>query len=331
MDHDEGNLSIATATDDPKGSKLLPTGKNKFPPKKGSNIRSKPYPSQSKSSSNPRHGGAAMNKVVVPRSINCVPIVPHFPVFCSNKGCQLVATVVWNSLNSSINRFKVTLEDMIYITQLSWLNRIVQTNISTSTKVDFRGASLLKQAVRSILLPEPIASYIEAFGSVTMLSGISVVPHFTGYSDWFELDAQGVPEAKGIWDSMGVLTPGDDWPIDYGKISDYTNCITRAQLKGMQLRLVDDSTCAGKPTMLCSYVSVRYPANAVMGMAPQVLAQAECDLGAAYKIRDWDQKDDWPGEYSYVLYPTFSSDSVIPEQLLTKLVSTTRVVGQTQF
>lgn len=242
-------------------------------------------------------------------------IVPRrkvFPVFTSNKGCENLSRQVYQTIRAKDFRLAQNLDvdQLAYVTTIAFYNRVVQCALKHGYAFP-DSSSRLKQVATGIQLPAVLAKYIESIGSFETLSGCTVVPHCVPYNQFRDCRLMINPEE--ILEAAHRPVPPGDWALDVEWIVSYNDATTRAARSGMNFRAVDNSTLIGTPEMLVSYVNIT---DMLLPKAPQVMSEAEAQLGAAYQFRDYHQRVNWPGENHELLFDAFTAIPFDPRVLI---------------
>lgn len=202
-------------------------------------------------------------------------------------------------LNQNISELMLS-----YVTTLALCNRMVQCGIAFGYAFP-TSASRLKQVASGIQLPTVLCQYVESVGRVTLSSGLSVVPHVADYNILF-------PEGSDLQLDPFLLLGDDalhprpaDWPINVDVVANYNDATTRASRSGMKFRAVNNTDLTGKVEMVVSFT--RIGQSMLLPKAPQVMTEAEAQLGACYRFRDYSQLQDWPGENKELLFDGFTA------------------------
>lgn len=191
-----------------------------------------------------------------------------------------------------------------YVLSLAYCNRVAQTAISKCYAFP-RGASYLKQVCTGIYLPDILAKYIEAIGSVSLLSGATIVPYAGNYKDMFPEGSDLMLDPASILLEAGrEVDTTSEWPIDDRWIVDYNSATTRASRSGMNFRIVNNASYEGRVEMAVSYT---VQGELLLPGAPQVMSEAEAQLGACYRFRNRTDLPGWLGENTELLFDAFTA------------------------
>lgn len=240
----------------------------------------------------------------------------HFPVWIENIGIVSVSNAIFKSLKGrdyKMGEF-VTVELLTYVTVLSWWNRIVQCGLEYGYNINSPDISILKQATRGIYLPNISRRYVDSIGSYKLTSGAEIVPH--------------VPDIMGSFPN--ILTPGDvlrqagrpvppgPWSIDYEWIQTWNTKTLRSTRYALGFAL-GTQTFEGRAEFSCSYEHAEN--GRIVPYAPLAIPEDELDLGAAFMYRNHEAREDWRGEYDYLVYRTHTGESFNLDQFLSDRVN----------
>lgn len=292
----EDNTSITTVDKD-KNYRKIPTNAKK--------------PRFNKTKDN-RRGGAAYTKIQPTTSLQIVPRRKVFPIFTSNTGCETLSRQVFQTIRAKDFRLAQNLDhhQLAYVTTIAYLNRVVQCSLKHGYAFP-ESASRLKQVATGIQLPTVLAKYIESIGSFETLSGCTVVPHCVPYNQL--QDSRLMIDPAEILEAANREVPPGDWALDVEWIVSYNDATTRAGRSGMNFRAVDNTTLVGTSEMLVSYTVLN---DMLLPKAPQVMSEAEAQLGAAYRFRDYHDRINWPGENQELLFDAFTAIPFDPRVLI---------------
>jgi hypothetical protein len=250
----------------------------------------------------------AYASVKLSNSLMVVPERVHFPVYVSNAGLPVLCRRVYDLLETRDHRLAdhVNRDLLTYIVGLAWLNRMAQIAVRTSNHVPPE-VSLLKASVGGLFFPPIICDYIESFGTYTCSNGANIMPR-VGDIDTILFTAGG---ALSVYDHrptiviLGHQVPENNhWGIVPALVAQYVNGVARSNRTGMVYRTVNNDLVDGQSAMLCSHHSVQ---DMTIGWSSQLIADQECQLGAAYMVRDYAERAAWPGDYNHLISPSFSS------------------------
>lgn len=250
-----------------------------------------------------RRGGAAYDRTPKTQSLMIVPRKRYFPVHVSNRGCESLCRDVYRVIQGKDFRLaqNITQHQLAYVTCIAFCNRLVQTAVTHGYAIPL-DASRLKQVATGIQLPTVLAKYIESVGIMELSSGASVAPFAAHYEQLVQLPTMLDP--ADILRFAGRQVPPGAWALDIDWIVDYNDATTRASRSGMNFRTVNNSTYVGTSEMLVSYLQL--PDEMLLPKAPQQMTEAEAQLGAAYRYRDWNLRNQW-GENVELLHDTFTA------------------------
>jgi hypothetical protein len=196
---------------------------------------------------------------------------------------------VYNVIQAKDHRLGVNIAaaQMAYVTNIAFLNRAVQCGVHYGYSFP-DGASRLKQVAAGIQLPSVLATYVESIGQVSLASGVSVVPYVDEPHIW--LTEHMISPASQLT-AAGRQPPLDVWALDIEWIVQYNDATSRASRSGMNFRNVDNSSLLGRSEMLVSYKVT--DDDLLLPSAPQIMSEAEAQLGAVYRFRNYDSWDDF--------------------------------------
>lgn len=264
-----------------------------------------------------RRGGTSYAKTEPPISLSIVPRKKVFPVFTSNLGCQELARLCYRAIQGRDYRLAtaVTELQLSYVLIIAFCNRIVQTAIQHGYNFPLE-ASRLKQVATGIQLPSVLAQYIESIGAVVMASGATVVPFAADYRDLFPNGNKLMVDPATILREAQRPVPNGDWALDVDWIIEFNDATTRASRTGIRFRAVDNSGFTGRVEMLTSYIMEQ---GMLLPKAPQVMSEAEAQLGASYRFRNYCDFDGWFGENKALLFDAFTAIPFDPQIVFSDL------------
>lgn len=278
--------------------KRRPTQEDKFQPssKKPRFVRSKAT----------RRGGAAYDKTSPVTSLSIVPRLRIFPIFTSNLGCRLLAEQAFNAIRARDFRLaqNITVLQLSYVLTIAFCNRLAQCGIQFGYAF-VQNASFLKQIATGIQLPSVLAQYIESIGAVKMASAASVVPYVADYRRLFPPNSDLMVDPADLLFEAGRPIPPGEWALDSEWIIAYNEATTRASRTGMNFRVVDNTSLNGRSELLVSYLDT--PDNMILPKAPQTMSEAEAQLGAVYRFRNYNDRAHWFGMHHELLFDAFTA------------------------
>lgn len=234
-----------------------------------------------------------------------------FPVFTSNQGCRSLAHLCFRAIQGRDFRLAnaITELQLAYVLTLAFCNRIVQTSILHGYAFPLE-ASRLKQVATGIQLPSVLAQYIESIGEITLANSAVVVPYSASYRELFPPDSVLMLDPAVILAEANRVVPPGEWAIDVNWIVDYNDATTRASRTGMRFRSVDNNDFKGRAEMVVSY---EMQDHMLLPKAPQVMSQAEAQLGATYRFREYTERNQWFGENKDLLFDAFTAIPFDPQ------------------
>jgi hypothetical protein len=260
----------------------------------------------------PKRGGADHSKVERPSSLQMQPNHTYFPIFTSNIGCRTLSTVVHRSMTTKDHRLGhiMTVEELQYATCIAWILRVA-TCANTLGYNIIDSYSVLKRYATGIQLPTILADYVEVTGSFELSSGATIVPHMAEYPALFQNNPLMFDPAEPLIGAHGTEMIGG-WPINRQWILRYNDATLRASRSGMHFRGVNNTTLVGRAELCVGYSPVVGDAHLIQPHAPIRILETQATLGAAYRFRDWTQRNGWPGLYQELVTNTFSSRPIDP-------------------
>lgn len=250
-----------------------------------------------------RHAGAAYTKEKPVTSLNIVPRRKIFPIFVSNQGVIPLANYVYRAIEGRDFRLAraITELQLAYALTIAYANRVVQISLHHGYSFP-EHASRLKQIATGIQLPNVLCQYIESIGEFTLSSTATVVPFSGDYRTLFPADSRLMIGPDEILRLADRPVPEGPWALDPDWIVMYNDSTSRASRTGMKFRPVDNTDFRGRPELIVSY---QIQDDMLLPTAPQVITEAEAQLGATYRFRDYDQLEGWFGEHRQLLYNAF--------------------------
>lgn len=239
-------------------------------------------------------------------SLQIVPRRQNFPIFISNLGCRELVHDCYATMTAKDYRLghNISELDLSYVTSIALCNRMVQCGITYGYAFPSE-ASRLKQVASGIQLPSVLCNYIESVGRFVLSSGLSVVPWVDDYRHLFlENNEVQLDPFLLIEEEFRPDQRPEHWPLQIAKITGYNDATTRASRSGMKFRSVDNSDLTGSVEMVVSYARID---TMLLPKAPQIMTEAEAQLGACYRFRDYNQLEQWPGENKELLFDGFTA------------------------
>lgn len=292
------------------------TGDDKF---KGSSHKKPRY---NRSFGN-RRGGAGYTKSEIPITLRITPNRTYFPVYCSNLGIPTICSSVHGVMSTRDHRINdyVPLHILKYVTNLSWLHRMVQIAWKSGIFIS-QDISLLKRHADSLIFPPILCDYIESFGQYRLSNGTTLVPRVLGYDDWMQTTFPirgGHPifsrimwDVRALFDEQQEAYPENYWLIHQPWIQRYHESTSRANRTGMVYRRVND--LVEGTTAMCTALSTQH---FIAGHSCQEMSDPECQLGSSYRMRIFEDRGNWPGEYNHLIHPSFTSTCFSDHELTT--------------
>lgn len=225
--------------------------------------------------------------------------------FTSNQGCRILANLCYQAIRGRDYRLAnaITELQLAYVLSVAYCNRIVQTAINHGYAFPLE-ASRLKQVATGIQLPSVLAQYIESIGLVPLASTASVVPFAANYREMFPPGSLLMLDPAQILEEAGRLIPPGEWALDIEWIVNYNDATTRASRTGMRFRSVDNNDYVGRIEMAISY---RDSGDMILPVSPQTSSEAEAQLGASYRFRNYADIDQWFGMNKELLFEAFTA------------------------
>lgn len=223
-----------------------------------------------------------------------------FQIFVSNNAVSKLSLFVHNRLRDILPTLKITELQLEYFTTMAYIYRISSVTGYGSV---IKGFNELEWC-ENLQLPEFLAQYIEAIGTVTTSSGIPMAPFFGQYEDVFPENCLVNRSPAKILEEAGRPIPAGPWAIDLDWLKDYQEGLTYVGHRGMKFRKINFSNFTGKAEMLVSVDSSEAVRRAY---SPQQITEAEAQLGACFCYRDNKDRALWLGENHELLTNTFVS------------------------
>jgi len=258
-----------------------------------------------------RRGGTSFTKFEPIISLSIVQRKRTFPVFTSNNGCKTLAHLCYRAIQGRDFRLANAISELqlAYVLTIAFCNRVVQTATFCGYAFPL-AASRLKQIASGIQLPSVLAQYIESIGQFQMASAAVITPYAANYRELFPPGSSLMLDPAVVLAEAGRNVPPGDWALDTDWIIDYNDATTRASRSGMRFRTVDNNDFKGRAELLTSFINSD---EMLLPKAPQVMSEAEAQLGASYRFRDYNQRDDWFGENKELLFDAFTAIPFDPQ------------------
>lgn len=259
-----------------------------------------------------RKGGTSYSKVEPILSLSIVPRRKVFPVFTSNNGCRNLAHLCYRAIQGRDFRLAqaITELQLAYVLDIAYCNRVVQTAIHHGYAFPL-AASRLKQVATGIQLPSVLAQYIEAIGELQLASAATIVPFAADYRQMFPLGTELMLDPMVLLEEAHRNIPPGDWALDVDWIVNYNDATTRASRSGMRFRTVDNNDFKGRAELSTSFTLTND--GLLLPTAPQVMSEAEAQLGATYRFRNYEQLPEWFGESKELLFNAFTAIPFDPQ------------------
>lgn len=263
-----------------------------------------------------------------PTGIMVQPRLRYFPIFCSNLGVSELSRVMFQTILGRDARMAqaITQLQCEYVLTIAYINRLVQCGLELGYAY-VPGASDLKTISKGIELPHTLVKYVESLGAFKLSSGVTVVPWVAPYGDMFNnADADQLMRSPAdILIDAGRDVPDGDWPIDRQWILDWNMNTTRPSRLGFKFSKIGDSF-DGRAEMVCSYGTVPGDDLRIQAYTPQLMTDAEAQLGACYRFRNIAESEQWLGGVPELTYFACIGSAFEPNVLLAE--HTTRSLVQ---
>lgn len=232
-------------------------------------------------------------------------------MFTSNNGCRDLAHLCYRAIRGRDFRLAnaITELQLAYVLTIAFCNRVVQTAIRFGYAFPLE-ASRLKQIATGIQLPSVLAQYIESIGEFQMASAATVVPFAGDYRILFPPETRLMLDPAVILDEADRPVPPGAWALDVNWIVDYNDATTRASRSGMRFRTVDNNDFKGRAELLTSFIISN---EMLLPKAPQVMSEAEAQLGATYRFRNYHEIAQWFGDSKELLFDAFTAIPFDPQ------------------
>jgi hypothetical protein len=182
-----------------------------------------------------------------------------------------------------------------YIVLLSVYYRCA-TVANTAKTTIILGLHDLSIALKGLLLPDAVATYVETFGRFKLSSGASVVPYFRGIHDMQHLPGfvdpvTGFRTINQIREEKELPPYGaqGDWNISIQIITNYSKALARMSKGIVDFRSVNFDELEGRAEFVSCY---EVDGNTrIRCYSYDNVDQAACQLGAAFRFRHCGQPD----------------------------------------
>lgn len=263
----------------------------------------------------------------VPITLSTRVIKYFHPIHTGTAGIDHFSRIVYATYAARDRRLETAfpVELLAYVSSLALTYRIASLgshfgyNLRSPTY--FRA---LEEVSKALVLPEPIAKYIESVGSFQLSSGICLVPYvptaaqLASNSDYLDL----ATTLEALPDFVRPARATHKVFISTAHVSRYMMGAAIGAKFNTLFRKVDWSIKEGSAAFIASYTPVD---ETLVGHAPQEMEQAMCQLGACYRLRNDSLRDTWIGsnaDYRLVQdTPPFDETIFILDQVMNHMMS----------
>lgn len=203
-----------------------------------------------------------------------------------------------------------------YIVLLSVYYRCATVSNAAKTTI-ILGLHDLSIALKGLLLPDAVATYVETFGRFKLSSGATVVPYFRGIHDMQQLPGfvdpvTGLRVINQIREDKELqpYASQGDWNISIQIITNYSKALARMSKGIVDFRSVNYDELEGRAEFVSCY---EVDGNTrIRCYAYDNIDQVSCQLGAAYRFRQSGQPD-----VGVLMEPMFGAPDVEYDVILT--------------
>jgi len=203
-----------------------------------------------------------------------------------------------------------------YIVLLSIYYRCATVSNAAKTTI-ILGLHDLSIALKGLLLPDAIATYVETFGRFKLSSGATVVPYFRGIHDMQHLPGfvdpvTGLRTINQIREERELQPYGaqGDWSISVQLITNYSKSLARMSKGIVDFRSVNYDELEGRSEFVTCYEADGN--TRIRCYAYDNIDQASCQLGAASRLRRSGQPD-----VGVIMEPLFGAPDAEADVILT--------------
>jgi hypothetical protein len=211
-----------------------------------------------------------------------------------------------------------TRELLAYATCVATLYRLFRVSTESGYSYELHQLSDLKQMAEATILPEPLAKFIESIGSVTHEHSV-YVPHIRNFQYYRRMLCTA---RLHIPDDFKSDRP-DDHYIDHEAFIGYLESTGRGYKSGVRMRKVAP-TLDGTAEFLAAY---RGEVDEATAYYPSMGVESLAQLGAAYRLRNVENRDVWFGHRDSITY-NFISDTYDQALLLSQVTIDTVSVAK---
>lgn len=263
----------------------------------------------------------------IPRSLVVQPIKRYFQIHTGSKHLVDMAKTVYNVITTRDRKLAVvTPEAFIHATLIGFHYRLIQVGISCGYSFPTYSISSLADVARALLLPDIICKAIECIGSVTLPTGMTVVPRIPS-------DAEVGSSAEFVHPKTlnlpAAATLPDDQLIYGGALRqdiciDFISKTTIGVKANVLFRKIAYDNIEGRQEFAVAREDLE---GRTVARAMYPLEDALAHLGAVYGFRSLPKTQAWLGDdesyFSYTHVSTeFQPDLFIVHKIATELPST---------
>lgn len=274
------------------------------------NMRSKKPYFRAKPRFNQPSAKVAYAEKPVPATLSTRVIKYYHPIYTVTSGIDSFSSFVYQTYAARDKR----LENAFSQASLSYVSTLALTykiyRLSNHLGYGMKKPSFyneLEEFSTNLVLPEPIAKYIEAVGTVPSPSGICLVPYAPTEaelaSDPNFLDLQELLETEQPVQVGPLVDPDVAGAVPEAPrskiflsslfVGNYMMGAAIGAKFGTLFRKVDWNMNEGKPSFVSAFSVDR--TGKLVGYSPYEMEQVQCQLGACYRLRCADTREQWLG------------------------------------
>lgn len=241
-----------------------------------------------------------------------------YRIYTSNNGLSLVVEEVYKAVCSRAQHMFTRLMSLplfVYVVNLAWLARLVEVNIQACRNIPHDTFTLCN-TMRGVCLPDTICRYIETLGIIDLACGIRVIPYVDSYRQLIPMASPWYLDPLEQLEELHIPDPQCEWSIIPSVVARYTEASAQFFRCGVELRTISREV-TGLPELVIGYSSAE---SLVIPISPERHTISCAQLGAAYRLRDYGQRDEWPFGENEVLPNLFNSEAISPELVLAQTV-----------
>lgn len=245
-----------------------------------------------------------------------------YQILCSNFGATMLCEIVFNSIQFRDFRTaaNVSVYQLTYCVVLAQWARLASVSTELGYIIgDVPDLSKLINSVKGLQLPAVLAKYVECLGSYTAASGVALAPWFSSRPNMQSRHISHI-DPDDLLEQAGREVPDNYWSIDRDWIALWNQATTRPSRLGMHFRPIKWAELDGTPEFIVS--PARGDEGYIRPTAPQLLTDAEGQLGSVYRFREFAELRHWPEQTALVCTKLAFGTEFHPEEFWSGVVTT---------